>query len=172
MDPFSILSATGTALRITKILSDILNKLITQTNNADRNLQQLYQEVTSFANVLQLLNNDFSDHRMRVAAFETQTGNVGAHWNAVTQAIVKCNERLDELQKLLMRVDGSSRVASSGLVKGFKLNYAIGDIVFYQSEIRRYRENIALSLNMMIVYVSDYPERRTASILTREIGVA
>jgi chromosome segregation ATPase len=151
MDPLSILSATGTAIGITKNVAEFLNTLIAQTQNADRLLQQLYREVREFEGVLQRMNHDFSDRQMRAAAFETQTGNIGAHWNAVLQAILKCNERLEELEKLLKRLAGNSSVTSNKMVKGFRLNFATSDIQFYQSEIEAYKKNISLSLSMILV---------------------
>jgi peptidoglycan hydrolase CwlO-like protein len=151
MDPLSILSATGTAISITKSLAETLNTLVAQTQNADRSLQQLYREVTKLGGVLHRMNHDFSDQQMRAAALETQTGSIGAHWNAVLRAILKCNERLVELQSLLKRLAGSSSVTSNKIVKGFRLNFATSDIQFYQSEIKAYKESISLSLHMIVV---------------------
>ncbi|OCK73885.1 hypothetical protein K432DRAFT_220892 [Lepidopterella palustris CBS 459.81] len=151
MDPVSILSALGTSVAITKNVVETLNTLISQTQNADRLLQQLHREVTDFQSVLQRMNHDFSDRQMRAAAFETQTGNMGAHWNAVLQAILKCNERLEELEKLLKRLAGSSNITSNKIVKGFRQKFASSDIQFYWSEIKDYKENIALNLQMILV---------------------
>jgi chromosome segregation ATPase len=160
MDPLSILSATETAIGITKNVAETLSTLIAQTQNADRSLEQLYREVTDFEGVLQRMNYDFSDQKMRAAAFETQTGNIDAHWNAVLQAILKCNERLEELEKLLKRLAGNSSVTSNKIVKGFRLNFATSDIHFFQSEIEAYKKNITLSLSMILVYVADSLETK------------
>lgn len=155
MDPVSILSVLGTSIAITKSVSDFLNTLITQTQSADRSLQQLSREVADFQSLLQRMSDDLADPSMQIAAFETQTGNVGAHWKAVQQAISTCNVRLKELQDLFQRLASASpgpRSISGKLLQGVRLNFADSDIQFYRSEIMHYEKTIALSLQMIIVY--------------------
>jgi hypothetical protein len=58
----------------------------------------------------------------------------------VLQAILKCNERLEELEKFLKRLAGNSSGTSNKIVKGFRLNFATSDIHFFQSEIEAYKK--------------------------------
>ncbi|KAH8898650.1 hypothetical protein GQ53DRAFT_877674 [Thozetella sp. PMI_491] len=151
MDPISILSALGTSISVTKTVAETLNTLISQTKNSDRALQQLCREVTDFQSILQRMKDDFSDPTMRVAAFESQTGSVGAHWTAVLHAILKCNERLDELYRLVKDLSGSSAFTANSVLRGVRINFAASDIQYYRSEIKDYKDNIALNLQMILV---------------------
>lgn len=157
MDPLSILSVLGTSVTITKSISEILDNLVAQTQNADRSLLQLRREVVDFENLLQRMSDDLTEPSMQITTLETHTGNVGAHWKAVRHAIRTCNKRLEELKALLDKLNGTSsthNLMSSKLVKGIRLNFAESDIQFYRSEIKDYRDNIALTLQMIVVYES------------------
>jgi len=96
------------------------------------------------------MNDDFSDPAMRAAALGSQTGSVGAHWNAVLHAILKCNERLDELRRLVEDLSGSSAFTANSVFRGVRINSAASDIQYYRLEIKDYKDNIALNLQMII----------------------
>lgn len=154
MDPASILTVLGTSIAITKNVSDFITDLVSQTQNADRSLEQLRREVVDFQDVLQRLSDSLADPAIQTAAFETQTGNIGAHWRAVRRTMGTCSERLQELEELLSRLTGASATSNwvgGRFVRGVRLNFADSDIQFYRSEMRTYKENIGLNLQLIAV---------------------
>jgi Fungal N-terminal domain of STAND proteins len=154
MDPFTILGATGTAVGLAKNISSTLSSIISQTSNVDRSFKQLHREVSDFQLVLQQLEHDFSNPQVKAAAFERQTGHLGAHWKAVLSFVAECNQRLDELDKLVKGMAGTTSFTQSKPVKAWRLDYASGDVQYYRDEIRDYKSNISIILQMIAVSVS------------------
>lgn len=145
VDPVSILTVLGTSIAITKNVSDSITNLISQKQNADRSLEQLRREVVDFQDVLQRPSDSLAGPKMHATAFETQTGNIGAHWRVGRRTMATCSERLQELEELLSRLTGASTTPNSvggRFVRGIRLNFTDSDIQFYKSEMRTYKENI------------------------------
>ena len=95
-----------------------------------------------------------SDPTTQNTSFETQTGNIGAHWRAVRRTVATCGGRLEELEGLPKNLSGTSTSSTSvggRFVWGVRLNFADSDIEFYRSEIRTYKDNIGLNLQLIAV---------------------
>jgi hypothetical protein len=109
--------------------------------------------VSDFQLVLQQLEHDFSNPQVKAAAFEKQTGNIGAHWKAVLNFVAECNERLDELDKLVNGMAGTTSFTQSKPIKAWRLDSASKDVQYYRDEIKDYKSNLSIILQMIAVSV-------------------
>ena len=151
MEPLSILAATGTTISIATNVVNILSTIMSQMSGVDGSMQQLHREVQDFKLLLIRMKGTFEDPRMKSAALEAQTGFIGRYWTDVRNFIERCQGPLRELELLRHQVVGRGESAWGRPIRAVTLNLSASDIAYYRDEIKDFRANMQLSLQMIVV---------------------
>ena len=155
MDPFTIATTAASIVGICAKLSNTIFIYIQNTLVVDTAVDALRIEIDSLAHVLDTLGSSFKDASLAERALELQTGYEGEHWRHVKRSMDDCKVTLDNLQRILDRVN---KVEVRGImrrpIKKFKLDINSGDIELLKQHIAAYRRTMQLSLQLITVYVS------------------
>ena len=138
MDPISVISAT---ISIATNGANLLQSIISQTTNVDRDLQQLHQEVNSLNEILAALRNLYGD--------QLETGNVTSLKNILSRTVRDCQVILRDLDGLLLRINSHRQGALGRVITAAVKNYRTSDIIFFQKVLDRHIRGLNFALVAM-----------------------
>lgn len=151
MDPTAIVTASAGLVRLCLTISGYIYTFVNNTKNVDTTIRVLGAEVVALSQILNSINESFSDRTLAGAALGSQTGHEGQHWRHVYQSMEDCKNTLRTLEQVMQKV----KKGKGGVFgRAIKLELSVSEIALLKQQIAAYRQTMGLSLHLITVYVS------------------
>ncbi|KAI9679729.1 MAG: hypothetical protein M1822_007335 [Bathelium mastoideum] len=161
IDPITITTGIGALLTTTYSIVVELKAFGDGVAIVKDKLNGLLQDVEAFQLVLTSMTNTFSGIKQ-----ETDSGDVGKHWQNINWALQNGQETLDQLRGCLKDINTSSRLLD-GAKKQLRLQLAGDRLSLFRQHVQSYSDALQLSIQTVILSTQVSQKHTTDQILPR-----